>query len=222
MMGRSWVEVDLDILMENIKAVREAVRPETALMVVVKANAYGHGVTEVAKCAAKAGVTWFAVAYIEEALALREAGIDTEILILGVVDPSETPTLIKHRITPVVADLEHGLELAKQAGAVGEPLSVHVKIDTGMGRIGLPWKDAGEQLEVILAEHDLYVSGLCSHFAMVESSEPQVAKNQAERFLKIARSIEESAGRKFFKHLSSSRAILYHKEWDLMVYDRAL
>jgi alanine racemase len=214
-MGKSWVEVDLGVLEANIKAVRDAVRPETELMFVVKADAYGHGAVPLAQRAAKVGVNWFAVAYLEEALALREAVDTGNVLILGVVETEAVKELVAQRITPIVADLDHGRALAAAARAAGVTLPVHVKVDTGMGRLGLPWQKAVEGIRSLEKEEGLDLRGLCSHFAMVEKSEPQAARTQAERFLSVAREVEKEFGRKLFKHISSSRAISYHKEWDL-------
>lgn len=214
-MKRSWVEVDLGVLEDNIRLMRQALRPETEIMFVVKANAYGHGAVPVARRAAEAGVNWFAVAYLQEALALREALADQDILILGVVEPADVPVLVEAKITPVVADMEHGMELAAAARSHEVNLPVHVKIDTGMGRLGLPYGNAIDLLWRLMQEEGLDVRGACSHFAMVEQSEPQAAKTQADRFFRVTRAVEEKSGRRLFKHLSSSRAILYHGEWDL-------
>jgi alanine racemase len=215
-MARCWVEVDLGALERNITCLRAELDGQTQIMFVVKANAYGHGARAVARHAARCGVNWFAVAYLEEALAIREVlGPDKNILVLGVVDPEQVQTLMDRNITPIVADREHGLALAEAARARGVCLPVHVKIDTGMGRLGLPWKMATDQLIRLMDETGLDVRGACSHFAMVEKSEPQAARRQADRFLKVMREVEEETGRHLFRHLSSSRAILYHQEWDL-------
>ncbi|MBN1270622.1 MAG: alanine racemase [Kiritimatiellae bacterium] len=214
-MKHCWAEVNLGALEENIRRMQTVLRPETQILFVVKADAYGHGAVPVAKRAAEVGVRWFGVAYLHEALEIRPAVERADILILGVVDSEDVPTLFKQRITPIVADEEHGLALAAAARKAGAILPVHVKIDTGMGRLGLPWEHAEKQLLRLCGEEGLDVRGVCSHFAMVETSEPQAAATQAERFFKITRAVEKRIGRKFFKHISSSRAMLYHKEWDL-------
>jgi len=211
---KSWVEIDLGALEKNIHAVNTQLATDTSLMFVVKADGYSHGAIPLAECAASAGVRWFAVAYLDEALAIRRKVTSGDILVIGVVDPMRVAELIEHNITPVIVDLEHGLELAARAREQNVVLPVHVKIDTGMGRLGLPWKEADEQLGVLLQEDGLDVRGLCSHFAKVEASDPGAANDQAERFFRITTAAEELSGRKFFKHLSSSRALLYHQEWD--------
>ncbi|NCC51852.1 MAG: alanine racemase [Spartobacteria bacterium] len=214
-MARCWVEVDLQRLDRNIQSLRDVLRPQTDIIFVVKANAYGHGAQAVAQRAAARGVRWFAVAYAEEALELRAVLPDVNILVIGVVQPDEVSALLEHRIIPIVADFEHGCALAAEAEKLGATLPVHVKIDTGMGRIGLPWQQAPELIIRLDAKEGLDIQGLCSHFAMVEKSEPQAAKMQADRFLAAVDNIQTHLGRQLFKHLSSSRAILYHAEWDL-------
>ncbi len=214
-MKRCWIEVNLGALAENIRATRAALRPETEMIFVVKADAYGHGAVPVARRAAQEGVKWFAVAYLEEALELRRELSTPNILVLGVTDPFQAATMARHRIIPIVADDEHGRALAAAARAAGVTLPVHVKIDTGMGRIGFWWRQATEAILNLMKEPGLDIIGACSHFAMVESVEPQSAMNQADHFLNATRAIEEASGRKLFKHLSSSRALLFHKEWDL-------
>ena len=115
---------------------------------------------------------------------------------------------------PSWADIDHGRELALQAAKEGITLPVHVKIDTGMGRIGMPWRQAEQQIMELAAESSLNIHGACSHFAMVEDSEPQAARQQVERFRTVTQAVERRLGRELFKHLSSSRAILQHGEWD--------
>ncbi|MDD2237512.1 MAG: alanine racemase [Kiritimatiellae bacterium] len=212
-MKKSWVEIDLSILEDNIERLKQAVNGASEIVFVVKADAYGHGAPELAKCAFRAGVRWFAVAYVEEALKIRETLTEGTIVVLGVADPAEAPLMAQNNIIPIVADLEHGMALSRAAQEAGVRLSVHVKIDTGMGRIGLPMKKAPEQLNLLEKEPGLNITGMCSHFAMVEASEPQAARTQAKAFKRLASDFEKKTGRILFKHLSSSRAILYHPEW---------
>jgi alanine racemase len=180
-------------------------------MLVVKANAYGHGLVPVACQAAKSGVEWFAVAYLHEALALRAALPHAHILVLGVVDAADVPDLLAQRILPVVVSAEHGEALADAARAAGQTLPVHLKIDTGMSRLGVPWQDGASVLNQLCGLPGLDVQGLCSHFATVEPDQPAAAEAQYERFALVA----EASPRPLFKHLSSSRAFLCQGAWDL-------
>lgn len=206
-----WVEVHLDELQRNIESVRAVLRPDTAILFVVKANAYGHGLVPVATRAAEAGINWFAVAYLREAVALRRALPDADILILGVVAPEDVRPLIDLRLTAIVTSREHGLALAAAARAAGGIARVHLKVDTGMARLGVPWEEGRDVLRALCQERGLDVHGLCSHFATVEPDLPESAQKQYERFAMVA----DAAPKRLFKHLSSSRAFLYHPEWDL-------
>ncbi len=214
-MKPSRVEVDLGALAENAGRLRATLGPSTALMLVVKADAYGHGAVPVVRRAVAEGVPWFAVAYVQEALAIRPAAGDARIAVLGVAEPAEVPALLEHRITPIVVDVGHGRALAAEARRAGRPLPVHVKIDTGMGRLGIHWPDAAEAGRALLAEDGLRVEGLCTHFARVEEGAEDPAREQMRRFADTAAALEDAAGRRLFKHVSSSRAMLLHGEWDL-------
>lgn len=214
-MKHSWVEINLGILEENIRNVLAAAKRRTEVMFVVKANAYGHGLVPVAERAAKAGIKWFAVAYLDEALAVRRAVHDADILVLGAVDPSDVAMLLQGRITPVIVSERHGMALAEAARRSGAKLPVHLKIDTGMGRLGLPWAEAGSISGKLVAAGGLDIKGVCTHFAAVKPTNLESAKTQYQRFASVARELEEASGKKLFRHVASSRAFLYVKDWDL-------
>ncbi|NCD32087.1 MAG: alanine racemase [Spartobacteria bacterium] len=214
-MRRSWVEIDLSVLAENIQTLQSALPAKgPELIMVVKADAYGHGMVEVAKKAYELGVTWFAVAYEDSALALRKQLKGGKILVLGVTEPTRVPELLGKNIIPIVADLDHAQALSAAAVRAGRLLPVHVKIDTGMGRLGIQWQDAAEQLEDVFRLKGLDICGMCSHFAKVEPLKPACAQEQAARFMEITTLAEQLCGHRLFKHISSSRAILYRPEWD--------
>ncbi len=213
-MKQSHVEVDLRVLEQNIRDAQQALGPRTAVMFVVKANAYGHGLAPVARQAADAGVRWFAVAYLQEALELRKILNEVRILILGVVEPDDIPMLLEHRIIPIVASREQGLKLSAQAKALGTKLPVHIKVDTGMGRLGLLWDEVPAFMSQLGRHHGLEIQGICTHFATVKPTHLAVAQAQMERFVSATAVVEKSAKRKLFKHVSSSRAFSYVKSWD--------
>jgi len=207
-MQHSWIEINRPRLKENIRSLRESIPSE--IMFVVKADAYGHGMVSVARAAAEEGVKWFAVAYLEEALALREALPDVNVLVLGYVFPENTGVLLEKRILPIVTDLEHGLALAVAARALGETLPVHLKVDTGMGRFGVQWDAVEETVAAFDEAGGLELTGVCSHFAKVEPKDPDCACLQAGKFHKALEALPDG----IFTHLSSSRAALYFPEWD--------
>jgi len=207
-MQRSWIEIDLRLLRENVRALCAAIPAQ--MIFVIKADAYGHGMVPVALAAAEEGVTWFAVAYLEEALQLREALPDVRILVLGCVLPESVDVLLDKKITPIIMDRDHGLSLAAAAREAGSTLSAHLKVDTGMGRFGVQWDAVDETVTALNEAGGLELTGVCSHFAKVEPKTPDDACQQAEKFQNALATLP--AG--IFTHLSSSRAALYFPEWD--------
>jgi len=210
-MNHSWVEIDLGRLKQNVRALSSAIPAETAVMLVVKANAYGHGLVPVAETAAKEGINWFAVAFLDEALKIRAALPEVNILVLGLVLPEHVGELLEKRIFPIVTCLEHGAALAAAARAKVKTLPVHLKVDTGMGRLGVQWDEVAATVKILNEAGGLEVAGVCSHFARVEPDHPDHASAQAAKFNEALKHVPPTA----FKHLSSSRAALYFPGWDL-------
>ena len=164
--ARAWREVDLAALGHNARVLRDAVDPGTELMAVVKAEAYGHGGAVTARALQRAGVRAFAVACLTEGIALRKAGIRGTILILGYTAPEEAPLLTRWRLTQAVADIDHGRALAAQ----GRRVHVHLALDTGMHRLGIPAENREEILEVFRLPN-LVVDGVFSHLCVSDSLE---------------------------------------------------
>lgn len=214
-MQNSWVEVDLNGLGANLAGLRASLAPSTEVMLVVKANAYGHGTEATTRCAARAGVRWFAVAQADEAETARRAAPESRIVLLGPPMPDMTPWLLEHRVTPIVVSAEHARALGAEAARRRARLPVHLKIDTGMGRMGMHWTDAPAEAAAAIREPGLDVQGICTHFARVEVGKDDPATEQAKRFFDVVRAAEAVAGRRMFRHVSNSRAILCHPEWDL-------
>lgn len=164
--ARAWREIDLDALRHNAQVLREELGTDTELMAVVKADAYGHGATAVARTLQRAGIHAFAVACLAEGIALRKAGIHGVILILGYTDPKEAPLLARWCLTQAVVDVDHGRALAAQ----GRRLHVHLALDTGMHRLGLPITNREEILEIFRLP-ELVVDGVFSHLCVSDSLE---------------------------------------------------
>ncbi|MEI8206622.1 MAG: alanine racemase, partial [Kiritimatiellales bacterium] len=167
-MNHSWVEIDIGRLRQNIRALRSSIPLETAVIFVVKADAYSHGMVPVARAAAEEGVNWFAVAFLDEALKVRSALPDVNILVMGLVLPEHVGELLEKRIFPVMTSLEHGLALAEAARAKGKTLPVHLKVDTGMGRLGVQWNEVAATVKALDEAGGLELVGVCSHFSRVE------------------------------------------------------
>ena len=214
-MTNTTVYIDLAALEENVKAAMAGLKPPTELMFVVKADAYGHGMGPVAARAHAAGVRWFVVAHVHEALALRRVAPEARILIMGAVRADDVPALLASRIMCVVVSEKHGRGISLAAAALGRRMPVHLKIDTGMGRLGVLWDQAETAYRQLLPLNGLDIQGACTHFASVEPRKAALAPSQFERFRDVVTAMEKQGGRRLFRHVSSSRAFQYYADWDL-------
>lgn len=199
----------------NLQHIRAAVGSDTSMMLVVKAEAYGHGIAPVARVAAEEGVEWFAVAYLDEALEVRSVAPHADILILGVVDPDDAAVLADNSITPIVVSSVHGRALSDAAAEIGKRVNVHIKVDTGMGRLGIMAGDLEDEGAEIAEMQGLNVTGICSHFSKVEPNYPESSDRQTTLFKRAADSMERICGRKLMRHISSSRACFFNSQWDM-------
>ena len=166
--ARAWREVDLAALGHNAQVLRNTLAPETELMAVVKAEAYGHGGAVTARALQKTGVRAFAVACLTEGIALRKAGVRGMILILGYTAPEEAPLLTRWNLTQTVADIDHGRALAAQ----GRRVHVHLALDTGMHRLGIP-AEHQEEIREMFRLPNLVVDGVFSHLCISDSLEAE-------------------------------------------------
>lgn len=213
-MSSTWTELDLSVLGGNMQAMQQALRRQAEIIFVVKANAYGHGMKDVAVHAAGLGVKWFAVAHVDEALALRRALPNAQILVLGVMRPDDVPGAVESAISAVVVDVAHGRELAASASAAGRPLECHAKIDTGMGRIGFPWGTAADAISDLASNKFLNIAGICSHFATADQPDRSFASVQAQRFEHVLADCSRKGLTIPFRHISNSGGFLADHHWD--------
>ncbi len=203
------VEIDLHALRHNLNQVRGLVTGGADILAMVKADAYGHGAVPIARELESAGVGLLGVATAEEGIELRQAGVTLPILILGGIYPGEHGKYLRHQLTPVLFDLDTARELEENARKSGPARAVHLKIDTGMSRLGFPWKDWGAALSFFREAKSLRVEGVMSHFAVAESEHPDdkaFTKEQIRRF-GVCRDQTLQAGilPRFF-HLANSSA----------------
>lgn len=160
--------IDHAALAYNVRSIREFIGPESKFMAVVKANAYGHGAIECSQTLEKTGVEWFGVATLEEALELRENGISSQILCFGSVWPGQEREFFEHFITPAIFSAETAVRLDEAAGKCGVEARVHLKLDTGMGRVGLRFDEVEQFLGKIEGLRNLRITGLMTHFAAAD------------------------------------------------------
>ncbi len=203
---RAWVEVDLDAIRRNLLAVSGLLSPSTQLMSVVKADAYGHGAEAVARTALSAGASWLAVATLEEGVHLRGQGIEAPILLFGpAISKEEVEAVALHRLEPTVSSLEQARRFS-EAG-LGE-IRIHVKVDTGMSRLGAAWDETHLLLRALRELPNVVAAGLYSHFATADSPDLTVAYRQIQRFRELVRALESQGTRPPLVHLANSAATL--------------
>lgn len=210
----AWTELDLDILRGNLIAIKGAMGGSAEIIQVIKANAYGHGMAAVASTAVECGVRWFLVSRLTEAVMLREAQPGAHILLLGLVRPSDLPDVRRYRIIPVLLCEEQARELSAAASKDGARLFCHVKIDTGMGRLGFPWEGAADRLAGLQGEGGLDIGGICMHFASADESGNGFAALQVERFHQVLEGCRVRGMKPLFRHVANSAAYLAHPEVD--------
>ncbi len=202
-------EISLDALAANLAAVRAHVGA-AKVMAVVKANAYGHGLVPVARHLAAQGADGFGVAFLEEGIALRQAGITAPILVFGGIGEKQAPLFIRHDLSLTAPSVEKLRLIDEAAAALGAPARVHLKVDTGMERIGMHWYSAEKLLEASLACRHIVVEGVYSHFANADAAPSGLghARLQLERFHEVLSFYDKRSLPMPARHIANSGGIL--------------
>ena len=206
---RSWAEIDLNILASNTQEIRRITSPDAEVMAIVKADAYGHGAIQTAKTFLGNGATRLGVSMLDEAIELRRNGIDAPILLLGHTDPRRVGEIISYDITQTVYTESLAQALSAQAVLDKKKVSIHIKIDTGMGRIG--YQTGMDSVEEILRIADLpgiYVEGVFTHMATSDDPDDSYARLQFARFVQILDELEKQGLRVKVRHACNSGGIL--------------
>lgn len=208
MLRSTYAVIHLDAIVHNVSFIKKRLPEKTGLLAVIKANAYGHGLCEVgSNLDRNPAVAMFGVAICEEGVRLREAGVKKPILILGVTDPEHFDAVVKYDLIPAVFTKEHVFLASKAAISQNKNVSVHVKIDSGMHRIGVPSLDAlSELLDAFDESPNVLMHGVFTHFAKSEN-DPDFTAMQAERFEKAV-SLIHQRGYNPVVHAANSAAIL--------------
>jgi alanine racemase len=204
----TFAKIDLDALAHNYDQLRRRLGHDLGIMAVVKADAYGHGSVPVGTNLERLGVQAFGVAFCEEGIQLREGGISKPILILGGIYYGEAAKAKKYALTPVIISWESAKELSAQAVELGETFDVHVKIDTGMTRIGLEHATAIGTVQKIAALPGIRIKGLISHLATVTPDLGDAYWMQMTRFKEIVETLAAEGIAPPFIHLANSSACL--------------
>lgn len=212
---RTYAQVNLQAIRHNIKEARRNIQPATKIMAVVKANAYGHGAVPVS-LALRDLVDAYGVAMIEEALELREAGIDKMILILGYTGEDWYDQLVEHHISQTVYTFDMAKKLSDVAVAMGRKTPIHIKVDTGMGRIGFaPTEQSADVVKEIESLPGLIIEGLFTHFARADEKTIEAARKPFERYMNFVKMLEKRGVDIPVKHVSNSASIISFPEANL-------
>jgi alanine racemase len=204
----AWAEIDLTAVRDNVRALRGILREPSNLMAVVKADAYGHGSVAVARAALEAGATYLGVATTDEGVELRRAGIRSPILLLGYTPPEDAETAVAHDLAVTVFQIDVARALARAAAGAGKPATVHLKVDTGMARIGVAPAEAVAMAREVATLDGIVLEGCFTHFATADEVDLSPARAQLETFLAVLRNLEDGKVHIHLRHAANSAALL--------------
>lgn len=211
---RAWVEVDLGAIAHNVRQIRQRLSPNTDFMAVVKADAYGHGAVSVAAVALAAGATWLGVATVTEGIELRRAGITAPILLMGAThSEAEVRAIAYWHIQPTLSSFKQASLFSNALGSsphpeAPEPLPVHLILDTGMSRLGVPWEEAVAFANHIRQLPRLTIASIYSHLATADDPDPATMRLQHWRYEEAIAQLRRAGIRLPRLHLANSAATL--------------
>src|ERR1700690_1171157 len=204
----AWVEIDLARLRRNLQLIRRDLPRQVQLLAVVKDEAYGHGALDVARIALEEGAWGFGLSTLEEAMALRDAGITAPLLLLGERQEAELPWCVAHDLTVCVNEPHTVRKLARAAASANKRMPVHLKIHTGMSRFGMRWDEALPLIEQIASEKSLSLEGVMTHFAQSDETDKTFANLQFSRFNEVLQGLAPRGIPVKFRHTCNSGGFL--------------
>lgn len=211
-----WVEINLDNLAYNIQQVRKSTKEDALVMAVVKANGYGHGALDIARTFLDNGADKLAVATLSEAIELRKGNISEPVLILGYTPPYQYEKVLNYNLTQTIYSYEDAKILSQRAVELNSEAIIHIKIDSGMGRVGfLPTNDTIKDIIRISNLPRLNIEGVFTHFAKADEKDKSFTSSQYEKYIKMVNELEEKGLRIPIKHVSNSAAIIDLPEYNL-------
>ncbi len=202
-----WQEISIENLQFNLNQIRQKVGKNVDVLAVIKANAYGHGADIIAPALEAAGVNFFGAAGIEEAIDLRDIGIKSNILLMGPLLEEELNEIINNNVIPTLSDKKTAENIKIILDRENKKIKIHVKIDTGMGRFGIYYKDALDFIEFVSRQKCFEINGIYSHFSSADFDSKETEK-QLNIFLSILRGLEEKEIYIPYKHIANSSAII--------------
>lgn len=214
--SRSWAEIDLNALAHNMKEIRRITSPGAEVVAVVKADAYGHGAIQVSKVLLENGASRLAVSMLDEAIELRNNGIDVPILTLGHTDPRRAHEIIEYNLEQTVFSVEFAEAISAEAAAANKKVAIHIKIDTGMNRVGfLSGENSVEEILRIARMPGISLEGIFSHFAVADTPDDEFTHKQFRAFMETVDKLEQNGLYIPKKHICNSPGILRFPEMHL-------
>ncbi len=207
--NRAWVEINLENIAHNIKEVRKLISKDVKIMAVVKADAYGHGFLETSRMLLQGGADYLAVAFIDEAKQMRKNGIDAPIIILGYTAPEYAYDMVNLNITQTVYDYNAAKAISEAAVLMGREAKIHIKVDTGMARIG--FTVSNEAINTVMSISTLpmlEIEGIYTHFASSEEQDTGFTDYQFDRFIDFCKKLEDIGLQIPIKHACNSSAVI--------------
>jgi len=208
LLGLTWTEVNLDAIAQNVKNIKKLIGKKKELMAVVKGNAYGHDILEISSVVLENGATRLAVARLEEAIFLRKAGITVPILVLGLTLKPQAESLVSYDITPTVCEFEMIEKLSESAVQMNKMTKIHLKVDTGMGRIGIFPDDVLRFIKRIKALKKVEIEGIFTHFSVADEKDKFYTEEQFRKFIEILTILEKEGIKIPIKHVGNSATLL--------------
>ena len=208
LLGLTWTEVNLDAIAQNVKNIKKLIGKKKELMAVVKGNAYGHDILEISSVVLENGATRLAVARLEEAIFLRKAGITVPILVLGLTLKPQAESLVSYDITPTVCEFEMIEKLSESAVQMNKMTKIHLKVDTGMGRIGIFPDDVLKFIKRIKTLKKVEIEGIFTHFSVADEKDKFYTEEQFRKFIEILTILEKEGIKIPIKHVGNSATLL--------------
>ncbi|MBR5155864.1 MAG: alanine racemase [Clostridia bacterium] len=219
---RAWAEIDLDNIAQNVREIKKRLKSGVRFMGVVKADAYGHGVRETAKTILENGADCLAVAFIDEAVQLRKTGITVPILILGNSAESSVDELLEYQITPAVFTQDFAKALSRRASELGKTAKIHIKVDTGMHRIGFLYGSSDEEKTATVKKiieisklPNIEIEGLFTHLSTSDEADTEYTYDQYNRFMELNQRLLDGGLSVHIRHIANSAALVRFPELQL-------
>jgi len=208
LLGPTWVEINLDAIANNVKNIKELIGEKKELMAVVKGNAYGHDILEASLVFLKNGASRLAVARLEEGILLRKTGITVPILVLGLTLKQQAELLVSYSITPTVSEYDMIEKLSESGFKQNKIVKVHLKVDTGMGRIGIFPNHILNFIKKIKVLKNVEIEGILTHFSVADEKDKSYTEKQFGKFIEVLTFLEKEGIRIPIKHVGNSATVL--------------